>query len=193
MAAQLNHKLELLVWRGMIATAFGLTVLWSGASLTTLVTLFGVYALADGLLALVVRRYRGWDSAHRRRLLLRGGVGIVIAGIGGLRPSVPTMLLLIGPWAILIGALDVVAALALRKVSQRSRQTSWDAVIRRQRQMAWDGAGDRAMRYASAEKVAWDNKGDRVRRAERLGGGFRAELVDHAAKSTSSRQWQRYS
>lgn len=179
MAAQLEHRAGLLIWRGMIATVFGLTVLWSGASLTTLVMLFSAYVLADGLLVLIVRRTRRRDSGHSGGLLLRAGAGIVIGAIAGLRPNFTALLPLVGAWAILIGALDVVAVLELRKVSQRSWQTAWDATIRRQRQMTWDGARDRAMRYASAEKLAWDNKSDRMMRAERLGSGWRAESVGY--------------
>ena len=171
MGTQPNHKVGHLIWRAMIATALGLTVLWSGASLTTLVMLFSAYALADGLLALIVRWYRRRDSGHNGGLLLRGGAGIVIGGIGCLRPNVTALLPLIGAWAILIGALDFVAVLGLRNVSRRNRQIAWDVIIWRQRQMALGGALDRTMRYMSAEKMAWENKSNRMMRAERLGSG----------------------
>ena len=193
MAAQLEHRVGLLIWREMLATVFGLTVLWSGASLTTLVMVFSAYALADGLLALIVRRYRRRDTGHTGELLLRGVAGIAIGGIGCLRPNVTALLPLIGAWASLIGALDVVAMLELRKVSQRSRQIAWGAAVRRQRQITWDGAGDRAMRYASAEKMAWENTRERKMRAERLGSGLRAEPVGYAARSSGSRQLEHYS
>jgi hypothetical protein len=193
MATQPDHKVGLLVWRGMIATVFGLTVLWSGASLTTLVTLFSAYALVDGLLVLIVRLTRRRDSGHSGELLPRGVAGIVIGGLGCLRPNVTALPPLIGAWAILIGALDVIALLEHHKVSQRSRHIAWDATIRRQRQMTWDGARDRAMRYASAEKLTWDNKSDRMMRAERIGSGWRAESAGTTAWSTSNRQLEPYS
>jgi hypothetical protein len=177
MVTQPNHKVGHLIWRAMIATALSLTVLWSGASRTTLVVLFSGYALADGLWVLIVRQYKRGDSGHREGVLLRGGAGIVIGGIGCIRPNVTALLPLIGAWAILIGGLDFVAALGLHNVSRRNRQIAWDATIwrQRQRQMARDGAMDRTVRYASAEKMAWDNKSDRVMRAERLGSGWRAD------------------
>jgi hypothetical protein len=193
MAAQLDHKAGLLIGREMIATVFGLTVLWSGASLTTLVMLFSAYALVDGLAVLIVRQTRRRDVGHSVRSLLRGGVGIAIGGIGFLRPNLTALLPLIGAWAILIGALDVMALLEHRRVSRRSRQTAWDAIIRRQRQMAWDGASNRAMRYASAEKMTWENKSDRVMRAEIYGSGWRAESLGYTARSTTNRQVERHS
>jgi hypothetical protein len=186
MAAQLDYKVGLLVWRATIATVFGLTVLWSGASLTTLVMLFSAYALMDGLLALIARRTSRRDAGHSGRLLLRGGAGIAIGVISWLRPNVTALLPLIGAWAIMIGVLDVITVLEHHKVSQRSRQTAWDAIVRRQRQMTWDAEGDRAIRYASAEKLAWDNQSHRVMRAERLGSGWRTESAGYTARSSST-------
>ncbi len=194
MAAQLEHKVGLIIWREMLATVFGLTVLWSGASLTTLAMLFSAYVLADGLLALIVRRYRHRDSSHNSwGLLLRGVAGIAIGGLGCLRPNVTALLPLIGAWAILIGALDVLAVLRLRNVFERSRQLAWDAMNRRQRQMAWDSAIDRTVRYARAEQITGDNKSERKMRAERLGDGLRAEPVGYAAQSAGNHQWGQYS
>lgn len=193
MAAQRDHRVGLLIWRGMIATVFGLTVLWSGASLTTLVMLFGTYALVDGLLTLIMRQTRRRDSGNGGWLLLRGGVGIAIGGLGFLRPNVTALLPLIGAWAILIGALDVGAMLELSRVSQRSRQIAWDATIRRQRQMAWYGVDDRAVRYASAERMAWDNKSHRVVRAERLGSGWRTESAGYLAQGAGNRRLEHFS
>ncbi|MCJ7551656.1 MAG: DUF308 domain-containing protein [Anaerolineae bacterium] len=77
MVTQLTRKVGLPVWRGMIAVLFGLTALWSGAFLTTLVLGFGVYALADGLSALMASRLdrHRWD--HGWALSLKGAMGAV--------------------------------------------------------------------------------------------------------------------
>ena len=197
MAAQLEHKVGLLIWREMLATVFGLTVLWSGASLTTLVMLFSAYALADGLWALIVRRYRHRDSGHTSwALLLRGVAGIAIGGIGWLRPNVTALLPLIAAWAILTGALDVLAVIRLRSVPKRSQQIAWDAMIKRQRQITWDSAVARTVSYAHAERIARDNVAERNLRCPRAGGlgvGVRAKPVGYTAQSAGRHQWGQYS
>jgi hypothetical protein len=193
MAAQVNRKMGLLMWREMIATLFGLTVLWSGASLATLATLFGVYVLADGLSSLIVRRLNRRDLSHSLGVPLKGVAGIAVGGIACLRPNLTALLPLIAAWAILTGMLDVLTVLRLRNVSERKRQIAWDAMIKRQRQIAWDGAVDRTMRYSRAERMAWDNRSERKMRAERPGGQlYVAPMVD-TAQSAGSQQWGQYS
>jgi hypothetical protein len=184
------------MWREMIAMLFGLTVLWSGASLTTLVMLFGVYALADGLSSLIVRRLDRHDSSHSWGVPLKGVAGIAVGGIACLRPNVAALLPLIAAWAILTGALDVVAVLGLHTVTEHEQQKAWDTMIKRQHQMVWDGEIERKVLYAHAEQMAWDNEAERkmrCARAERPGNGLSAGPVRYAARSAGSHEWGQYS
>ena len=104
--------------RGLIAIAFGvLAFMWPGVTLSTLVLLFGYYALLDGsfsLIAAIGGRRRGDD---RWLLALEGVVGIW-AGIVTLRvPAITATVLVffISIWAMATGFLRVVAAIRLRK------------------------------------------------------------------------------
>jgi uncharacterized membrane protein HdeD (DUF308 family) len=103
--------------RGIAAILFGaITFAAPGISLAALVLIFGVYALADGVLSLlsVLRpRARSWWV-----LLLRGCLGIA-AGVGILAwPGITALMLLyvIAFWAVLAGVLEIAAAIRLRKV-----------------------------------------------------------------------------
>ena len=104
--------------RGLAGILFGiLTFVLPGISLAALVLLFGAYAFADGVLSIV--------SAVRRRgpdrwwlLLLQGIVGIGAGVVTWLWPGITaiTLLFVIAAWALVGGALQVAAAIRLRKV-----------------------------------------------------------------------------
>lgn len=107
-----------LALRGVAGILFGIiTFLWPGISLAALVFLFGAYAFADGVLSIV--------SAVRRRagdrwwlLLLQGIVGIGAGVVTLFWPGITALALLavIAAWALIGGALQVAAAIRLRKV-----------------------------------------------------------------------------
>jgi uncharacterized membrane protein HdeD (DUF308 family) len=106
------------VLRGVAAMVFGILTLFSpGLTLATLILLFGVYAFADGVLAIA--------AAIRRRseerwwmLLLAGIAGIVVALIALAMPGITAIALIyvIAVRAIIVGALEITAAVRLRKV-----------------------------------------------------------------------------
>lgn len=107
-----------LVLRGLFAVLFGLAAFfWPGITLAALVLLFGAYALADGLFAIVAaitgadRQTRWWA------LLLEGIAGILAATVTVLWPGLTALALLylIAAWAILTGVLEIVAAVRLRR------------------------------------------------------------------------------
>ena len=132
MVTRLTRNWRLLALRGMVAVLFGWAALvWPGATLTALVLLFGAYALVDGLLALIVSLLdrhgfdRGWV------LLLKGLAGIATGVLTYLWPSVTAQALvyLIAAWAILTGALEVVAAVDLRNTVEGERQLAWGNLI----------------------------------------------------------------
>ena len=131
MVTRLTRKWWLLALRGMIAVFFGLAALRPGATLAAPLLLFGVYALADGLLALIVSRLDRHEFDHGWVLLLKGLAGIATGALTLFWPSVTAQALvyLIAAWAILTGAFEVVAAVDLRKLVEGERQLAWGNLI----------------------------------------------------------------
>jgi uncharacterized membrane protein HdeD (DUF308 family) len=108
-----------LLLRGLVAIAFAVITLVSpGITLSALVLLFGAYALVDGVLSIVgaVRAAR----AHERWgvLVLEGLAGIAAFVITMVAPIVTAlaMVWLVAAWAIVTGALEIMAAVKLRKL-----------------------------------------------------------------------------
>ena len=103
--------------RGVAAVIFGmLAFIWPGVTLAVLVLLWGAYALADGILALLAS-FRT-DQDHRWALLVEGVVGIA-AGVATFAwPGLTALVLvyIIAVWALITGVLEVVAAIRLRQV-----------------------------------------------------------------------------
>ncbi len=107
----------LLLLRGICATLFGvLTFVWPGITLLTLVLLYGAYALADGVLALV-EAVMGGAPAPRWWLALVGLLGIAVGILTFAWPGITALVLLlfIAGWAIATGILQIVGAIRLRK------------------------------------------------------------------------------
>jgi uncharacterized membrane protein HdeD (DUF308 family) len=135
MITQLTRNWWLLGWRGTIAVLLGLAILvWLDVTLAAMGLLFGAFALAYGLLALIVSRLdryqfdRGWVS------LLKGPASIAIGVLTLLWPGITAQALvsLIAAWAILTGAFVAVAVLDLRNVVEGKRQSAWDNLIERE-------------------------------------------------------------
>ncbi len=107
-----------LALRGLVAILFGLAALfWPGLILAVLIVLFGLYALVDGVLA-VVAAFRSSGRGMRRPLLLIEGVLGILFGILALFwPDLTalTLLYIIAFWAIATGVFEIVAAIHLRK------------------------------------------------------------------------------
>ena len=108
--------------RGVIAIAFGvLAFAQPELTLRVLVTLVGVYFLADGL-SLLVSYVRGDPEARRAgwSVALMGVLGIVAGVVALLWPDITAiaLLALVAIWAILTGAFQVVAAIRLRREIQ---------------------------------------------------------------------------
>ena len=105
--------------RGIAGILFGIvTVLAPGLSLTALVLLFGAYAFADGVLAMITGiRARG-EVERWWVMVLEGIIGIA-AGLATLIwPGITAVVLLIiiATWAIITGIFEIAAAIRLRKV-----------------------------------------------------------------------------
>jgi uncharacterized membrane protein HdeD (DUF308 family) len=105
--------------RGVLAMAVGVTALiWPTATLSVLVLLFGVYALVDGVVTAGTALFGGSPAAGRRGWLLFAGVTGIAAGLVTLAwPGITALALLwlIAAWAIVTGAIEVVAAVKLRR------------------------------------------------------------------------------
>ena len=106
----------LLLLRGLLSIAFGiLAFAWPGLTLASLVLLFGAFAFADGVFALVAALRGG----HRPwwLLLLEGVVGIGVGIVTIVSPGITALALLfyIAFWAIAQGVLEIAGAVALRK------------------------------------------------------------------------------
>lgn len=107
-----------LALRGALAVLFGIAAFAvPGLTLAFLIALFGVYALIDGVLAIVAGVKAAEHQERFGSLLLRGIAGIA-AGIVAFvlpGPTAVVLTLMIGAWAIVTGVLEVVAAVHLHR------------------------------------------------------------------------------
>ena len=102
--------------RGILGILFGvMAYTWPGLTVLILVTIWGAYALVDGIVELVAGIRGKWGS-----LILLGLLGIVAGIIALLRPGVAALALLwvIAIWAIVAGVMQISAAIRLRKEVQ---------------------------------------------------------------------------
>lgn len=112
----LRRSWWLLLLRGIAAVTFGvLTFIWPQISLLTLIMVYGIYAFADGILALVAA-IRGGGMVPRWWLALAGVVSILTAIVVFAWPDLTALILvyMIGFWSILRGALEIIGAIRLR-------------------------------------------------------------------------------
>lgn len=104
--------------RGLAAIAFGiLAFVWPALTLLTLVVMFAVYVLIDGLFALI-SAFSGRDRGSSTWwLVLVGVLGIAMAAVTYFSPGVTALILVmvIGAWALVRGIFEVVAAIQLWK------------------------------------------------------------------------------
>jgi len=104
--------------RGVCGIVFGtLTFLAPGISLAALVLVYGAWALADGVLA-IASAVRRRTEARWWMLVLKGSLGIIAGVVTLFWPGITAMALLyvIAAWALVAGALEVAAAIRLRRV-----------------------------------------------------------------------------
>jgi uncharacterized membrane protein HdeD (DUF308 family) len=110
----------LLLLRGIAAIAFGiLSFFWPGLTLLTLILLWGVYALSDGVFALgAAILAKGGDMAPRWWLALAGIISILAGVLTFFYPGMTALVLLmfIAAWAIIIGLLQIWGAIEWRKL-----------------------------------------------------------------------------
>src|SRR5687768_5749117 len=110
---QLHKQANTVMIRGIISILFGLIAIFAPTiGLEIIILLFGAYAFADGVTAVVV----GLRSPSFI-LFLEGIVG-VLAGLYVLfmtQQAVLIFIFVVGIWAIVTGILEIIAAIELRK------------------------------------------------------------------------------
>jgi uncharacterized membrane protein HdeD (DUF308 family) len=107
----------LLLLRGLVSILFGvLAFVMPGITLISLVLIYGAYALADGIFA-IIAAIRGEGPTPRWWLAVVGLIGVAAGILTFTLPglSALTLLLLIGAWALVRGVFEIIGAIRLRK------------------------------------------------------------------------------
>jgi uncharacterized membrane protein HdeD (DUF308 family) len=116
MSEQLSKTWWVWALRGVAAIIFGLLALfYPGATLSSLVMLFGIYALVDGAIAVyhsLVNRGTNWGWE-----LLEGVVSVIAGILAFAMPFLTflTILFIIAFWAIVTGVMQIVMAWRTRE------------------------------------------------------------------------------
>jgi uncharacterized membrane protein HdeD (DUF308 family) len=120
MLDHMTGKWWVLALRGGLAVLFGILALaWPGVTVAALIFLFGAYALVDGVFSLIAAFARGQSltGGDRFWMVLVGIAGIVAGIVAFSWPGETALVLLyvIAFWAIFIGAMQIFAAIRLRR------------------------------------------------------------------------------
>ena len=102
--------------RGVLAILFGiLAFAWPGLTVVILVTLWGVYALFDGIFGIVAGVKGKWTS-----LTVLGILGVLAGVVALLWPGLTafSVLWILAVWIIVAGAMQIGGAVRLRKEVQ---------------------------------------------------------------------------
>ena len=117
-----------LVGRGALAILFGFLVwVWPGLTLLVFTFMFGIFAIAAGLFALL-SAVRSTETNKRWWLLALAGVASIIIGIlAFVWPGRTTILLLylVAIWAVVTGILEIAAAFR----SRESATSEWLLIL----------------------------------------------------------------
>ena len=104
--------------RGAIAIIFGLAALFlPRITLASLVFLFAAFVLGSGILLVTMAFRDRLNNAHGWILLIEGAISIILGVLAFVWPAITALVLLyfIATWAIMIGILEIIAAIGLRK------------------------------------------------------------------------------
>ena len=105
--------------RALAAVLLGIVaILLPGPTLAAIVIVFGIYAIIDGVLA-IMAAVRGFRKKERwGAMLLQGIVGVIAGAIAVFWPGIGALALtyLVAAWALVTGAFEIAAAIRLREV-----------------------------------------------------------------------------
>jgi uncharacterized membrane protein HdeD (DUF308 family) len=151
-SARLARNWWTLVLRGMLAILFGVVALvWPGAAIGSLVLVFGVYMLVDGVFTLIGAF--GAASHHGRwfGLILEGVIDLLVGAIALTMPlaTVLAVVWLAAAWAVVSGAALLWAGVGLHRKHGR-----WLIVLAAIVSIAW-GALLFLAPVAGAVVLAW--------------------------------------
>lgn len=107
-----------IVLRGVFALLFGIfAFIWPGITLAALVLVWGAYAIADGVMALIAAFTMHEEGKPMASLIIVGILGIAAGVVTFLWPGMTALVLLlfIASWAVLMGIFEIAAAIRLRK------------------------------------------------------------------------------
>lgn len=116
--------------RGLAAIIFGLLAVFApGAAFISLVFVFGVFALVDGVLALSfgarsARDARAWVIGRGLISIVAGVVAIAWPGMSAI-----ALLFVIGAWAIVAGVLEIASAIRLRRVIRHEWLLAFEGIL----------------------------------------------------------------
>jgi uncharacterized membrane protein HdeD (DUF308 family) len=103
--------------RGLAAVVLGIVSLFAPQlAFLSLVFVFGVYAIVDGVLSLSIGTTRA--RANRGLIIARGLVSLAAGAIAIVWPGMTSLalILVIAAWAVMSGILEIAAAIRMREV-----------------------------------------------------------------------------
>jgi uncharacterized membrane protein HdeD (DUF308 family) len=118
MLGNLARAWHWVVLRGVFAVLFGIfAFIWPGITLAVLVLVWGAYAIADGVMALIAAFTMHEEGKPMASLIIVGILGIAAGIVTFLWPGMTALVLLlfIASWAVLMGIFEIAAAIRLRK------------------------------------------------------------------------------
>ena len=127
----LSNYRTMFLFRGIFAVLFGIIALvWPKMTLSALVFVFGVFAVINGITAVVAAlrntEFPGWGW-----LLAEGILGVLVGVIALAWPGITALafLYLLAVWAILTGVFEVIAPLAYPMSGGRAVLTALTGVL----------------------------------------------------------------
>ena len=112
----LAHIWKAMALRGAVAIAFAVVILiWPHIGLTTLIALFGAFALVSGASTIGGAFRTPMERGQRAWLVVNGLLGLAVGGVVFVWPDLSALGLLyaIGAWAIALGIFELAMAFVL--------------------------------------------------------------------------------